>query len=202
MNSKHYTFLYTLLYISTVQEKLKLISSEKGEDFQLQEIVDELQEQHAADEPMASVKVEPSEINENGLPLLDAETPPRGPLHPVGTKAKATPCSQADRVKHEKLEPEENESNDTENAEETMLESKPEEFKIPSEIIVPDGNHQELDDDVVTDGSEKDKGNVAETKKMDKEKSTGEEGNLFIRFQGQKKVLNLYGKSDDFSPGP
>ncbi|XP_078348061.1 uncharacterized protein LOC144633138 isoform X2 [Oculina patagonica] len=155
-----------------LQEKLKLISSENGDDFQPQKIVDELQEQSAVDEPMASVKVEPSEINENGLPLLDAETPPRGPLHPVDTKAKATPCSQADTAKHKKLEPVENESNDTGNAEETMLESKPEKIKEPSDIIVPDGNYQELDDDVVTDGSEKDKGNVEGTKKGDKEKCT------------------------------
>lgn len=170
--------------MSSVHKKLKLIGSEKDNDFQLQEIAEELQA-GAEDQQMTLATPELSEIKENDL--SDVTTPSISSLHPVETG----------KVKHKAL--------GSDKVKENLLESKTEQKK-PSRETVSDGNHledfnstsetpdkmkagvttgapsphttmlsstssiTELDDDIVTDGGEEGKENMrAGSNKLDDE---------------------------------
>lgn len=190
-----------------MHEKLKFIGSDKDDDFQLQEIAEELQAS-TEDEQMTSATAEASKIKENDL--SNATTPSMSSLRPVETKTKATPLLQTDKAKHKTLKA-------SDKVKENLLESKTEQ-KNPCGETVSNGNHledfnasktpekmkaaltieatslhtttlpsfssvQKLDDAVVTDGDEKgDKGNVTGFDKLDEERTSNssKEGNFKI----------------------
>lgn len=187
-----------------MHKKLKFIGSDKDDDFQLQEIAEELQAS-TEDEQMTSATAEASKIKENDL--SNATTPLMSSLRSVETKAKATPLLQTDKAKHKTLKA-------SDKVKENLLESKTEQ-RNPCGETVSDGNHledfnasktpekmkaaltieatslhattlpsvQKLDDAVVTDGDEKgDKGNVTGFDKLDEERTSNssKEGNFKI----------------------
>lgn len=190
-----------------MHEKLKFIGSDKDDDFQLQEIAEELQAS-TEDEQMTSATAEASKIKENDL--SNATTPFMSSLRPVETKTKVTPLLQTDKAKHKTLKA-------SDKVKENLLESKTEQ-KNPCGETVSNGNHledfnasktpekmkaaltieatslhattlpsfssvQKLDDAVVTDGDEKgDKGNVTGFDKLDEERTSNssKEGNFKI----------------------